>query len=112
MKIVILDNVLWLPDQLGLQDEFRQDSQNVEVLQSEENRTTKRFVELDPFTVIVNSGVKKKVAPLLLCAEHGHLYLVIIAVSVLQFYATVIKGKIVSLLHSSSITHGKVPVTA
>ena len=102
--------VFRLPDRLGLQGEFRQDHQNVEPPQSGKNHITERFVELHPFTVVVNSGVKKKIASRLLCAEHDHLYLVIIAVSVLQFYATVINGKTVTLLDGNSITHGKVPV--
>ena len=97
-------------DRLGLQGEFKQDHQNVDCLQSRGNHSTKRFVELYPFTVIVNSGVKKKIAPLLLYAEHSLLYLIIIAVSMLYFYVTVINGKIVALLYSNSITHSKVPV--
>ena len=59
---------------------------------------------------MVSSGATK-VAPSRLCAEHDHLYLVIVAMSGLQFDATVTDGKIVALLSSSnSVTHGKVTV--
>ena len=58
--------------------------------------------------MIVNSVAKNKVAPLPLCAEHGHLHLVIVAVSMLQFDVTVIDGKTVAFVGSNSVTHGKV----
>ena len=51
--------ILWLPNRLGLQGKFWQDSQNIEALKSRENTATKRFFELNSFTVIVNSGAKK-----------------------------------------------------
>ena len=89
--------VLWLPNQLGLQGKFRQNCQNVEAPQSGGESYQKRFIELDLFTVIVNKDAKKEVARLLFYADHGHLYLVIIAVNVLQFDATNINGKTVAL---------------
>lgn len=89
--------VLWLLDQLGLQGKFRKNRQNVEASQIGGESYQKRFVELDLFTVIVNGDTKKEVALLLFCADHGHLYLVIIAVNVLQFDVTNINGKTVTL---------------
>ena len=103
--------ILWLLNWLGLQSEFWQDCQNVESSQSRENTATKGFFELNSFTVIVNSGAKKEIAPLGLCAEHRHLYLVIKAVSTLQCNLVVIDGETVTFLSSNSITHSEVPVT-
>ena len=79
--------------------------------QSGENTATKRFFELNSFTIIVNSGAKKEIAPLGLRAEHGHLYLVIKAVHALQCDLAVIDGETVTLLCSNSVTHSEVPVT-
>ena len=108
--VLISKPVLWLPYRFSLQREFRQDCQNVKASQSWNDRPTKRFVELHPLTVIVNGGAEKKVAPFSLCAEHGHLYLVIVAVSALQFDAAIIDDKAVALLGGNSVNHRKIPV--
>lgn len=102
--------VLWLPNRLGLQGKFWQHCQNIEQSQSWENTTTKRFVEWNSFTVITNSSSNKEVAPLGLGAEHGHLYLVMKAVSTLQCDVAAFEGKTVTLLCSDSVTHSRVPV--
>ena len=81
--------------------------------QSGENYFTKRFFIVDSFTVIINSGVKKKLAPLHLGAKHSHLYLVVatvVVVSANQFDATITDGKTIALLGSNSVTDSKVPI--
>ena len=104
------NTIIWLLNQLGLQGKFWQNCQTVEVSQSREKTGTKRFFKLNSFTVVVNSGMKKEIIPLGLSAEHGHLYLVIKAMSALRCDAAVIDGETITLLCSDSVTHSKVPV--
>ena len=109
-RFFLRNPILWLPNRLGLQSKFWQDCQNVESSQSGENTATKGFFELNSFAIIVNSGAKKEIAPLGLCAEHRRLYLVIKAVSALQCDLAVIDGETVTFLCSNSVTHSEVPV--
>ena len=97
--------VLWLLNRLHLQGKFRQYSQNVEPPQNWKNIASKRFVEGNSFAVKVYSCTKKKVASLGPCTEHSYLYLVTVAVSVLQFNATTVDGETIALLINNSVTH-------
>ena len=97
--------VLWLPNRLRLQGKFRQYSQNVKPPQNWKNTAAKRFVEGNSFAVKVYSCTKKKIASLGPCTEHGYLYLIIVAVSALQFNATIVDGETIALLINNSVTH-------
>ena len=69
------------------------------------------LVELYSLTVIVNSGMQKKVAPLCAGTRHCQLNLIVVAVISLQMDSAIIDFKTIALLVGDGITYTEISET-